>query len=299
MADKIILFPKLMQGYVNKAEFALQEGKMVDAEKIIEQALHLDPSHIKINYLYCLVLLQTERLKEVIKHIDKQRKIGLPQEWEEPFEWIYEVAKQETTQMTIPNAHAPDLEQLQAWREGLLSKSYEVQWKTYEKMTGFENEEVRTIVEEFLLSSEGDLLLKTKFLQRLKQAYESSCQVIVIKGNKQEQIELSTVPYAREDWPEEQIAPMKILQHNLYDDPSLEEMAKELWIYYLEKHYPFFPDMNHSLKWAAALHLYTLKIINEDISESQLNNKLVEIYNLSESEIREQCQYFEQLLLIT
>lgn len=290
-----------MQSYVNKAELALQEGRLVDAEKTIELALQLDPTHVKINYLYCLFLLQTEKLTEVIYHIDKQREIGLPMEWQEPFGWIYEVAKQDTTQTQLSTqvAQAVDPKQLQVWKEGLLGKSFEVQWETYEKMTGFESEEVRGVVEEFLISSHGDFVLKTKLLQKLKKAYDFPLHIIIIKGSQQETIELSNVPVNIEDWIEEQITPIRLLQHNVYDDPSLEQMAMELWVYFLEKYYPFTPQMEHPLKWAAALHLYTLNMINEDIAESQLTNKLVGFYNLSESEIREHCQYFEQLLLIT
>lgn len=288
-----------MQNYVNKAELALQEGQLVEAEMIIEEALLADPSHVKANYLFCLILLQTERLTEVISHIDKQREVGLPIEWVEPFEWIYEVAKQDVTQNLSQNTQSPNTELLQEWKEGLQDDSFKVQWETYEKMTGFQDEEVRAVLEEFLRSTQGDLVLKTKCLQQLRKDLNCDYQILVKKGEEQKTIEVNDVPVNREDWPEEQVAPILLLQQKVYDDPTLEQMAEELWIYFLEKHYPFVPQIEQPLKWTAALHFYTLKMVNEDIAESQLRDNFVEIYNISEAEIRERCQYFEYLLLIT
>jgi hypothetical protein len=298
MSDNVIQFPNLLQMYVNKAEAALQESHFEEAEKLLDQALQADSQHIKTWYLYCLLLLQTERLSEVIQYIDEKRAEELiPIEWDESFQWIYEVAKQEvgSDSESLQVSVSPDL--IDEWRKGLLSESFKAQWNTYEKMFDFIAEEVQQIIEEFLLWRQGDALLKTKLLQKLKLNCPHSLQFQVKKGDQATSVCLADVPLEKEDWSEEHMLPYQLIEDKAHDDPTLVQMAEEVWVYFLEKHYPFIPQINKALKWTAALHFYTLKLVDESFAESQLSEKFVHIYQFSEEEIREHCQFFERLLL--
>jgi hypothetical protein len=298
MADNVILFPNLVQKYVSKAETALQEGDFEEAEKLIDQALKIDPQHIKAWYLYCLLLLQTERLSEVIHYIDAKRKEELiPPEWDESFQWIYEVAKQEVGSDSESVHVGVNPELVAEWRQGLHSDSFKVQWNTFEKMFDFIAEEVQLIIAEFLLLNQGDFLLKTKLLQKLKLNCPHSLKFQVQKGDQISLVCLADVPIEKEDWPEEHMLPYHCIEDKAHDEPSIVQMAQEVWVYFLEKHYPFIPQIGKSLKWTAGLHFYTLKLIDESFAESQLGEKFVYIYQFSEEEIREHCQFFERLLL--
>jgi tetratricopeptide (TPR) repeat protein len=296
MSNKIIPFPNLVQMYLNKAEIALQDGNFENAEKMIEQVLDLDADNVKALYLYSLLLLQTERLAETVSLIDEKKQEGaIPIEWEESFQWIYEVAKEDLGSGS--EGAFLDEETLKEWRKGLQSESYEVQWKTYEMMFQFIGEEVQKIIGDFLLYKQGDSLLKTKLLQKLKLNCPHSLQFKVQKENQIKTLRLIDVPVEQEEWSEEHILPYQLIQDKAHDDPSLVQMAEEIWIYFLEKHYPFIPQITDALKWTAALHFYTLKIVDEPFAEVQLREKFVGIYQCSEQEIREHCQIFESLLL--
>jgi tetratricopeptide (TPR) repeat protein len=298
MSDNVIQFPNLLQMYVNKAEAALQESHFEEAEKLLDQALKIDPQHIKAWYLYCLFLLQTERLSEVIQYIDDKREEKLlPAEWVESFQWIYEVAKQEVGSDSNSVNISVSPEVVADWKKGLQSDSFKIQWNTFDKMFDFIAEEVQQTIAEFLLLNQGDSLLKTKLLQKLKLNCPNSLRFEVKKEDQITTVCLADVPLEREDWSEEHMLPYQSIEDKAHDEPSIVQMAQEVWVYFLEKHYPFIPQIGKSLKWTAALHFYTLKLVDESFADSQLGEKFVYSYQFSEEEIREHCQFFERLLL--
>jgi hypothetical protein len=183
---------------------------------------------------------------------------------------------------------------IQGWKEGL-QDSYEKQWKTFESMYAFLDDEVQEIIEEFLIDPQGDMLLKTRLLQKLSQ-YGKDRVVKVEKLTKYTAIKLSEVPIEREEWPEELLKPIHLLEEYVFHDPVLNEMCKELWFYFLEKIYPFFPDITYPLHWTAAIHYYTLNLIDDEYMKIKLKD-LANIYSLTQEELIQHVARFEQALL--
>lgn len=187
-------------------------------------------------------------------------------------------------------------EMLNQWRTGLYSSSYEEQWRTFEQMTSFSDIHVIHLAQEYLNLHTGEPFLKTKLLQVLKNTCPSSLAFQVEKHKQGKQITLEQVPIQFDHWEPELLVPIQILQDKAYADPSLVEMAKELWIYFLEKYYPFNPVIEEDIIWTAGLHFYTLTVINEELANIQLEEKLPNLYGLPKEVLLQQYQRFEALL---
>lgn len=188
-------------------------------------------------------------------------------------------------------------DKLREWYEGLLNPSYESQWKLFEQLGALTDIATIKLLEQFMLYKQGDLVLKTKILQSLKQQCPWPLPFTIYKNGQEKEIKLTDVPLVFSDWPEPYLLVYYELEGAAYDDPSLLEMAKELWQYALEKHYPFMPTITNHLQWTAGLHYYTLSVINEDMAHYLLEETLVSTYDFTKEEIVAFKQNFEQLLL--
>ncbi|WP_025027461.1 DUF3196 family protein [Caldalkalibacillus mannanilyticus] len=180
------------------------------------------------------------------------------------------------------------------WKQGLLSEAPK-QWNTYERMFGFIDEDVQEIIRLFLVSEQGDKLLKTRFLQKLKLICPGKLSFIVYKSDQKKELMLSEVPVEKEEWSEEVLSPLVLLEEKAYDNPSLIELAKEMWFFFLEKEYPFIPEMNDPLLWTAAIHSYTLRMVDFDMSGKSVE-KLALLYEMEEKEFIHACSRFETIL---
>jgi|GEM_PF-6894989 len=185
-------------------------------------------------------------------------------------------------------------EAIQMWKHGLQG-SFSDQWQAYEMMFGFMEEEVQEVIRGFLLSPSGDPLLKTKFLQKLKQVCPEKMRFSVLKKNRRKELALKEVPIEKDEWPEDLMIPLTLLEDKAYNNPSLQELASELWMFLLEKEYPFHPTIDEPLKWTAGLHSYTLKVIDEERADKSVR-KLAQLYEVEESEWKKLSAMFEEFL---
>jgi hypothetical protein len=184
---------------------------------------------------------------------------------------------------------------IEQWSKGLNSSDFKEQWKNFEQMFGFIDSQVQMVIEQFLSSEQGDLVLKTKFLQKLKQICPGNQKYVIRKRDQWTTLLLKDVPIEIEEWPEEWMTPYHLIEEKAYDDPILAEMAQELWIYFIVKKYPFFTKINETLSWTAALHYYTLKVMDEEFANSQVD-KITLSYEISSDELLEKVQHFEREL---
>ncbi|WP_202080257.1 hypothetical protein [Caldalkalibacillus salinus] len=262
--DNLILFPNLAQLYIKKAVKAIEEDEYEEAEKHLEQVLEIDPNH--------------EEANQILEALDDLRRSLEPET---------------TSNQTV--VVEPD--RLQLWRKQLLQENMKQQWETFDQMFGFMQEEVHELIETFLIYEEGDHLLKTKMLQECKQVCPGSWSYPIRKGEHSETVTLEEVPLLKEDWPETYVKPLQSLQDYTYDNPTVIQMGAEVWFYFLEKHYPFLPEIDDTLSWTAGLHLYTLRMITPETKELQLRNTISQRYEETVSTLQYYEQRFEALLL--
>ena len=187
-------------------------------------------------------------------------------------------------------------ELIKEWTSGLANSDYGEQWRTFERMSNFSDIFVLQLIQDFLLQETGEPLLKTRLLQTLRKTCPSSLRFEVKKGKEMQRISLAEVPLVLEDWPEEQISPLKTLEEKAYADPSLSELARELWQFFLEKRYPFHPEVKPALEWGAGLHIYTLATINEELVNQQIKEELPNLYGYSPEELVQFYHRFIKLL---
>ncbi|GGK30475.1 hypothetical protein GCM10010965_24170 [Caldalkalibacillus thermarum] len=176
------------------------------------------------------------------------------------------------------------------WQQGLLSERYARQWQTFEEMAHFTDLRVMKLLEHFFLSDQGDWTLKTKILQTIRRTCPWPISFQVKKGENIQCVNIQDVPLSFEHWPEKVLRPCLTLEETSADNPSLVAMAKELWVYGLEKHYPFLPDFTNHLQWTAALHYYTLNVIDPELAGRSLERDLPQLYQLTTSVIQQQAE---------
>ncbi|MDQ0339467.1 hypothetical protein J2S00_002255 [Caldalkalibacillus uzonensis] len=194
-----------------------------------------------------------------------------------------------------PNEFAA--ERISRWQKGLLSEDFKQQWQTFEEMDCLTDMTVLKVIEAFLLFEKGDRTLKTKLLQALKKKCPWPISMKVRKGDQQQTVNIQDVPLQWEEWDEQALKPCLELERLASDDPSLVQMARELWLYGLEKHYPFLPTFNKYLQWTAALHYYTLDIINPELAKQHLERQLPAVYQLDRSVIEDKADALARWLM--
>lgn len=183
-------------------------------------------------------------------------------------------------------------ELLHEWEKKLNSSSPQDQWKVFEQMQGLTDFQILKLIADFLLSEHGEPFIKTRFLQQLKRTCPWSIPLDVHKENQRATVDTREVPLAWEEWPEEARAPLLKLEEKAFDDPVLIEMGKELWLYVLERHYPFFiPSSVETCLWTAGLHYYTLKLVYEQEPSSFFKEKMDHLYSLSIEQIEQQSKH--------
>lgn len=263
--DKVVPFPNLIQLYLRRVALALQEEDLEEAIRLLDEVIEMDATHSEA----------------------KQLRDSLVDQYQAEQEQLFQAAS------TIEIGTL----ELEQWHAGLLQPVAQKQWQTYEQMHSLMNEQVWEIIQEFMLYSQGDLLLKTKLLQQCKLTCPGSWVLNVEKLELQTTIKLNDVPVEMEDWKEDHLAPFKLLQETVYhNNPTLVEMARELWMYFLEKKYPFIPDLKQANKWTAALHSYTLKLMQQEQTEQELES-MESWYQLNAEEIAHAEHEFAELLV--
>lgn len=259
MSDNLIHFPNIEQLLLKKAAEAVEEDDMEEAILYLEQLLEINPDHEEA--------LQFHQALIEISH-KKDRGSG--------------------------NKAELNPETLQEWREGLLSANIKQQYETFDKMFGFSQEQVMSLVEEFLRGDQGDFSLKTKFLQECKQTCPQNWTFLVKKGDKQQEVKLKDVPLGKEEWSEEYMKPLEVLQEKAHDNPTLIQMSNEIWVYFLEKYYPVLPEFGEHIYWTAGLHLYTLKLIHSETLTIKQMDQIIQRYEIPLEKIEEYRQHLER-----
>lgn len=183
-------------------------------------------------------------------------------------------------------SHQPLTEELLSeWKAGLESKDHNEQWRTFERMSNLADIHVLHLCQDFLSLDTGDDLLKTKLLQALKRTCPSSLSFQITKRNKTKRITLADVPLQLEDWGNSLIRPVHLLEEQAATDPTLVQLATELWVYFLEKNYPFYPSILTAKEWSAGLHIYTLAVMDNQLAQEKLLRELPEQYDLAPEEL--------------
>lgn len=265
--DNIVPFPNLIQLYLRRVALALREERLEDAIELLEEVLELDPAHLEA----------------------KQLKDSLADQLYEELELSF---GSEGAQI-----HDEDIER---WKEGLLQTNSQKQWQSFQQMHSFMDERVFELIQCFLTYSKGDLLLKTKLLQQCKLICPHSWKLDVSKLDQHTTLKLGDVPVDFEEWDARLTKPLELLEEIAYQDPSMMEMAREVWVFFLEKRFPFNDDLIEGLeeayKWTASLHYYTLKVIQRE-SLQQERQKMAQWYDMTEEEIEQAEENFAELLM--
>ncbi|GAA0355516.1 hypothetical protein [Bacillus horti] len=256
--DNVVPFPNLVQLYLRQAALALQEENLDDAIRLLDEVIDLDPKHEEAKQL-------RDSLADQLQLEDSHKQAFIRAEI--------------------------SADQLEDWKKGILQTDLKKQWQTFEQMHSFIDEGVFAVLQQFLLYAKGDPLLKTKIVQQCKLICPGSWSVEIEKRGSKAYISLSQVPVELGEWDSAYLKPLELLQDIAYRDPSLVEMSKEAWLFYLERSFPFIPEIEKANKWTAALHYYTLRIIHEEIAANQLQ-RIAEQYNLSVDEVVEAERQF-------
>lgn len=258
--NNIRLFPNLTQLYMKKVSQALEDEDYAGAIEHLGKVLTLDEEHEEARRL----LMELERLLK-----DQFKRSGA----------------QET--------------ELVEWKQGLLQEDVRMQWSTFEKLYDFNNQDVVDLIRSFLRYSQGDMLLKTELLQECKKHCPGSWTFTVHKLGHAVDVLLEQVPLCFSEWDEQMLKPLKLLETYAHQDPTLFMLAKETWLYVLEKLYPIMPEIDEAICWTVGLHSYTLKVLNGNEAESFRQNKLMQQYGLQRSDIIDCERHFASHLLGT
>jgi tetratricopeptide (TPR) repeat protein len=258
MSDNVLYFPNLIQLYMKKVTIAIEEEDYAEAIELLEKILEFEPEH--------------EEARQLL------------------------TALEQIHQEQMKKASVADDAQLEEWKLELLQEDAARQWSAFEKMYDFTNEKVKGLIQTFLEYPKGDLLLKTKVLQECRKQCPGSWKFTVHKQGHTSEVKVEEVPLQLSEWAEPMRRPLTLLDEAAHQEPSLLELAKETWLYVLEKYYPNMPEIDEANCWTAGLHSYTLKVLNGNHSSAQLQ-KLEQYYQMSRSQILDCERHFEQHLI--
>ncbi|MCF6138133.1 tetratricopeptide repeat protein [Pseudalkalibacillus berkeleyi] len=291
--SKIVYFPNLTAKLVNKGMSALKQKKFKESLNYFQQLIEMEPDHPQGNIgvvlslvelgqledakvkcdeilkkdigeyydvlqIYISILIQLGDYEDVVEILEAviQEQSLPPQMAENFYQLLYfsrKMAEDESQGLDvkneIPESVSPtDLNNLESQLKSGDSKQ---QWQAVQSIEMPDHPEIREQLKRYLTYPDGNPSLKTIVLQMLKDgpAHET---VNVHKFGKSIDIHTGDL----EDIPEGQFYRLvkKIIVHELeQNNPTLLEMAVQIWDHYLFMVYPFQPEPLNEQLWAVAV----------------------------------------------
>jgi tetratricopeptide (TPR) repeat protein len=291
--SKIVYFPNLTSKLVNKGMSALKQKKFKEALDYFQQLIEMEPDHPQGNVGVVLSLVELGRLQEAKVKCDEilkkdigeyydvlqiyisiliqladydevvdileavmQEQTVPPQMAENFYQLLYfsrKMAEDETnenvTYETMPQSISQtDIEEIS---NKLHSDDPRQQWKVVQSIEDPSHPSIRDELKKFLTYKNANPSLKTIVLQMLKEE-DTSETVQIHKFGKHMAVKTSEL----QDIPEGQFYRLvkKIIVHELeQSNPTLMEMAIQIWDHYLFMLYPFQPEPLNEQLWAVAV----------------------------------------------
>lgn len=301
---KIVLFPGVVDKLVGKGMEALKEKQFVTALSYFTQALQIEPNHPQGRFGVALSLIEQSRLeeaKDVTKnmlnedignfydvlqvHISLLVQLGqydevvtilegimseerLPANMAESFYHLLHFSRQmveDGTTLEIADEHQEPPEEL---LQMLNEESIEKQWLAIQMLGKMANRVFFEAVKDCLKNKKFDPVLKSIILQFLKE--KNIAETIEIhkfgKVVKLHTTELESVFHEKFGKNTLAVVAEQLENHN----PSLFEMASQMWWHYLFVIYPIVPKPLNPNLWAAAIHKTAAEMTGLEEDDLQL-----------------------------
>ncbi|WP_349408060.1 hypothetical protein [Pseudalkalibacillus sp. SCS-8] len=290
---KIVYFPNLTGKLVNKGMSALKQKKFKESLDYFEQLLGMDPEHPQGNVGVVLSLVELGRLKEAKEKCDEVLKKDIgdyydvlqiyisiliqlgdyeevveileaviqeqslpPQMAENFYQLLYfsrKMAEEDSEEGVVFSQRAKSIsdKELEHLSNQLQSEDSKQQWQAVQSIESPDEPTIRKELIKYLTYPEANPSLKTIVLQMLKESVTNDT-ILVHKFGRSMEVK----PNELHDIPDGQFYRLvkKIIVHQLeQDNPTLLDMAVQIWDHYLFMIYPFQPEPLNEQLWAVAV----------------------------------------------
>ncbi|WP_221566319.1 hypothetical protein [Alkalihalobacillus sp. TS-13] len=288
--SKIVYFPNLTAKLVNKGMSALKQKKYKESLNFFRQLIEMEPDHPQGNVgvvlslvelgdlreakekcdeilkkdigeyydvlqIYISILIQLGDYEEVVEILEAviQEQSLPPQMAENFYQLLYfsrKMAEEEPSEDFVFETKFSDQE-VEHLSEQLKSSDSKKQWQAVQSIEKPDQPVVRHELKNFLTYPDANPSLKTIVLQMLKDG-DASESIRIHKFGKT----MSVSPDQLHDIPEGQFYRLvkTIIEHQLeQQNPTLLEMAVQIWDHYLFMIYPFQPEPLNEQLWAVAV----------------------------------------------
>jgi tetratricopeptide (TPR) repeat protein len=290
---KIVYFPNLTGKLVNKGMSALKQKKFKESLNYFEQLIEMEPDHPQGNIgvvlslvelgrlqeakvkcddilkkdigeyydvlqIYISILIQLADYEEVVEILEAviQEQSLPPQMAENFYQLLYfsrkmaeDDSKDDVTYENMPKSISQnDLDHL---AQQLRSDDTKQQWQAVQSIEDPDYPGIREELKKYLTYPDANPSLKTIVLQMLKDG-ETTDTVHIHKFGKS----MDVIPKDLHDIPEGQFYRLvkKIVVHELeQNNPTLLDMAVQIWDHYLFMVYPFQPEPLNEQLWAVGV----------------------------------------------
>ncbi|MGM7702220.1 hypothetical protein ACSVDE_10880 [Pseudalkalibacillus sp. Hm43] len=291
--SKIVYFPNLTAKLVNKGMSALKQKKFKESLDYFQQLIEMEPDHpqgnigvvlslVELGHLqeakikcdeilkkdigeyydvlqiYISILIQLADYEEVVDILEAviQENSLPPQMAENFYQLLYfsrkmaeEDSNNDETYESMPKSISQN--ELERLAEQLKSEDSKQQWQAVQSIEDPNHPTIRTELKKYLTYPDANPSLKTIVLQMLKDG-EANETVHIHKFGKT----MDVKPSELHDIPDGQFYRLvkKIIVHELeQNNPTLMEMAVQIWDHYLFMIYPFQPEPLNEQLWAVGV----------------------------------------------
>jgi len=315
----VIQFPKLKERLINKGLDALNSKKFKEALDLLLQAQDLTEQHDEIDLgivicllelgrlneakdrcklmlhqdigdyfnvlqIYLSILIQLGEYQEVIRTIEAVlEEDQIPPTYFENFSKLLELSRKmtESPEIEAPNyaeGNAVDLEE--TLKQTLIENDYHHEQAALLQQLKDQNiHKYVPVFAHFLQVPSKHPIIKTMVLQLLMMNKVSDSITMEKFGEIRLVVPSNLHDLSEDDYAREVLA---LLEDRLgQENPTLFEVAKELWLRYMYILFPFTPTEDQPSIWAAALHLYSCELQGIDIENDEIeNNYKISIFQL-------------------
>lgn len=273
------LEPNHSQASFGLAVCYVELGHYKEAEELTEDMLKKDiGDYFDVLKLHISVLIQRQQYAKVIHIIEaviqegklnSQMAISLKQLEEFARKRIEEHPSGDDVLDQDDLANDEPKESDQTFRNNLLDNDTTKQWVAIQSASNFLNPERIASIQEYLVNEDGDSFLKSIAVKLLKDQAPELDSVELHKYGQTFHISLDHEPLFDEEKNQQVKEHLMLVEQN---NPSLYDMALQIWEHFFIARFPF--EINHlsSSAWAAACYFYTQQINGVDPSMSQTAN---------------------------
>lgn len=311
---KVLLFPGTVKLLTNKGRDALSENKAEEALRYFSEALEISPDYYQACLGQVLAYMKLEKYKEALActysilkrglgdyyevlhiHISLLVSLGkydevvtllegvlsegsFPAKYAESFfETLHFARKMNEKMEQIMNTPLEVTSPIEEAIQKLTSDVKEEQWEAIQTLAPLKHDDIIRAFTNFLEDVNNDWILKTFVLKALKE-HAVSKRVTVTKLGKR----LEVVPKELHDPFQHPFAKKvayeiteRLEQHN----PSLKEVALQIWSYYFLSLYPFAIEPENVDLWKVAVEIVALESLAMEFDELEIASE----YNLDVS----------------